>query len=88
MNVCMYVCTVYMYVCMYVNVCMYVYVCMHACMYVCMYVSIYLQYVSIYVCMYSISGRRDQGGVINTWPVQPFDSVPVIKGYINNIVLS
>ena len=30
-------------------------------------------------------GCYSQGGVINIWPVKPFEAVPVIKGYTNNI---
>ena len=51
---CMYVCVVYVYVCIYVCMCMYVcvvyaYVCIHVCM--CMYVCVVYVYVCIYVCM-------------------------------------
>ena len=44
----MYMCEMYVYVCMYV--CMHV--CRYACMYVCMYVGMYVgMYVCMYVCM-------------------------------------
>ena len=30
-------------------------------------------------------GGYGQGGVIDIWPLKPFEAVPVIKGYTNNI---
>jgi len=51
----LYVCIVYMYVCMYcIHVCIvYMYVCMYVCMCVCMYECMYVhKYLCMYVCVY------------------------------------
>ena len=53
MNVCVYVCNVFVYVCM--SVCMYV--CMNVCMYDCMYV---FMYACMYVFMHSRHAQRSK----------------------------
>jgi hypothetical protein len=36
----------------------------------------------------ALLGARFRGGIINIWPVKPFETVPVIQGYTYQIELS
>ena len=88
-----------MCVCVCVFVCMYV--CMYVCMHVCQLgpplhgrepLPCVLRqdffYANVGSSFLPYDGLGSGGGVINTRPVKPFETGPVIKGYTNTIVLN